>query len=95
MPYQSFTSKGAEVASGLGAVVLGAGLALMAPAKFQAYAVSILVTGAAVHALGMTLKYRLDHRSGPPPWWARGMFWLCWLCLGALAAWLVVHQFTT
>ena len=51
---------------------------------------SLLVAGLLVHGTGMTLKYRLENRSGPPPWWERALFWLCWACLAALGLWLVV-----
>ena len=51
-------AKGAELASGLGAIVLGAGLALVLPDWLRAYAMPLLVGGVVVHGLGMTLKYR-------------------------------------
>jgi hypothetical protein len=84
------SAKGAELASGLGAVVLGAGLALVLPAWLRAYAVPLLVTGIVVHGAGMTLKYRLEGRAGPPLWWERALFWICWLCLAALGLWLAI-----
>jgi hypothetical protein len=87
---QSAATKGAELASGLGAIVLGAGLALVLPEWLRAYALPLLVAGLLVHGTGMTLKYRLENRSGPPLWWERALFWLCWACLAALGLWLVV-----
>jgi hypothetical protein len=81
-------AKGAELASGLGAIVLGAGLALVLPQWLRQYGVALLIGGVVVHGVGMTLKYRLERRDGPPLWWERALFWLCWLCLSALGSWL-------
>lgn len=81
-------AKGAELASGLGAISLGAGLALVLPEWLRRYGVALLIGGAVVHAVGMTLKFRLEQRNGPPMWWERVLFWLCWLCLAALGVWL-------
>jgi len=81
-------AKGAELASGLGAIVLGAGLALVLPEWLRRYGVGLLIGGVLVHGVGMTLKYRLEQRDGPPLWWEQALFWLCWLCLGALGVWL-------
>lgn len=83
--------KGAELASGLGAIVLGAGIALLVPELLQAHALALLVAGLVVHGAGMTLKYRLDGRDGSPMWWERALFWLCWACLAILGAWLLVQ----
>jgi len=82
--------KAAELASGLGAIVLGAGLALVLPAWLRAYATPLLVGGVVVHGAGMTLKYRMEVREGPPLWWERALFWLCWVCLAVLGIWVAV-----
>jgi hypothetical protein len=81
-------TKAAELASGLGAIVLGAGLALVLPAWLRDYGVGLLVAGVVVHGAGMTLKYRLEARGGPPLWWERALFWLCWTCLAGLGLWI-------
>lgn len=83
-------AKGAELASGLGAIVLGAGLALVLPEWLRRYGVALLIGGALVHGIGMTLKYRLEQRDGPPLWWERALFWLCWAVLAALGLWIAV-----
>ena len=87
---QPTATKGAELASGLGAVVLGAGLALMLPQWLRAYALPLLVGGVLVHGVGMTLKYRLETREGAMLWWERALFWLCWACLAVLGIWIGV-----
>jgi hypothetical protein len=89
----SAVTKGAELASGLGAIVLGAGLALLLPERFRAYALPLLAAGVLVHGAGMTLKYRLESRDGPPVWWERALFWACWACLAALGIWMSAAAF--
>jgi len=85
---QSTAIKGADLTSGLGAIVLGAGLALVAPGSLRAYAVPLLVAGLVVHGAGMTLKYRLEGREQRLLWWERLLFWLCSVCLLALGLWI-------
>lgn len=84
-------AKGAELASGLGAIVLGAGLALLAPDILSAYAIPILVAGILVHGMGMTVKHRLESSARESLWWEKALFWACWLVLAMLAAWLLVR----
>lgn len=69
--------KAAELASGLGPLVRGAGLALILPEWLRANATPLLVGGVVVHGAGMTLKHRVESRRGPPPWWERALFWAC------------------
>lgn len=85
--------KGAELVSGLGAVVLGAGLALVLPETLRAYALPLLVAGIAVHGLGMSAKYHLEARDGPPLWWERLLFWLCWAMLVGMVGWISFDAF--
>ncbi len=82
--------KAAEVASGLGGIVLGAGLALIAPEALRAFATPLLVTGLLVHAGGMTLKHRLEQARRAPLWWEIALFWACWVMLAALGIWLAL-----
>lgn len=78
----------AALASGLGAVALGAGLALVLPDWLRAHALPLLVGGALVHGIGMTLVHRLESRNTPSLWWERVLFWLCWAGLAALGLWI-------
>lgn len=87
--------KSAELASALGAIVLGAGLALVLPGWLRSYALPLLAAGALVHGAGMTLKYRWELRSGPPPWWERALFWGCWAGLAGLGAWIAAAALAT
>lgn len=89
-PARSAT-KAAEVASGLGAIVLGAGLALIAPDVLREFAVPFLIGGVLVHGAGMTLKHRMEGRQRALTWWERGLFWICWVALGVLAFWLATR----
>lgn len=84
-------AKAAEVASGLGAIVLGAGLALLAPELLSGLAVPLLGAGALVRGVGMSLKHRLQQEERQPLWWEAGLFWLCWAFLALATAWVLAR----
>lgn len=77
--------KAAELASSLGAGVLGAGLALLAPDALGRYGLPILLAGILVHGTGMTLKHRLESAARAPLWWEKALFRACWIALAAVA----------
>ena len=87
-------AKAAELASGLGAILLGAGIALLAPSFLDRFALAFLVTGLFVHAAGMTLKYRIETREGATLWWESFLFWLCWVVLLSLGLWVASSVLT-
>lgn len=84
----SRTAKAAELASGLGAVVLGVGLALLAPDALSPLAAPILLTGIVVHGVGMALKHRLERQERALLWWEAA---LCWLGLAGIVGWLALR----
>jgi len=88
------TAKAAELASGLGAIGLGVGIGLLAPEAMRALALPTLVGGVLVHGVGMSLKHRLEAAQRPLFWWEKALFWLCWVCLGALLAWMIARLLT-
>jgi hypothetical protein len=77
--------KAAELASSLGAGVVGAGLALLAADLLGPFALPILLAGLLLHGTGMTLKHRLESAARAPLWWENALFWACWIALAALA----------
>lgn len=91
----SLTVKGAELAYGLGAIVLWTGLALLTPELLRQYALALLAVGLVVHGAGMTLKYRLESGERALLAWERAVFWLCWIMLGALAFWVIARALAT
>ncbi len=85
--------KRAELASGVGALVLGIGLGALFPQWFAPSAVAITVIGLTLHAFGMWDKHRLEKTSNAtPPTWVTGLYWLCWISLGTVLAWILFRH---
>ena len=83
--------KGAELLSGIGAVVLGAGLGVLFSNFLKPYALPVLFVGLAAHALGMFMKHQYEKASASARvWWAEALYWVCWLALLAVAAYILV-----
>jgi hypothetical protein len=80
-----------ELTSGVGALVLGAGLGALASPWIGSAATRLALTGLALHAFGMWDKHRMesaDHAHNPP--WVVASYWLCWLLLAVVLAMLLV-----
>lgn len=75
--------------SGVGALVLGAGLGLMFSDLLKPYAVPLLLAGLLAHAWGMFEKHRLESASAAArPRWAVAVYWACWAALLALVVYV-------
>jgi hypothetical protein len=90
MPSVSALIKIAELLSGVGAVVLGTGLGLLAPVPMQRHALPLLGAGVRLHGAGMTFKYRLEAGDREPQWWDRTLSWACWAALLAILGCVVL-----
>jgi hypothetical protein len=83
--------KRAELASGLGALVLGAGIGGLAAPWLGRAAVVVLLLGLAVHAWGMYDKHRLERGSEVQSVrFVAALYWSCWILLALLVAYLAV-----
>lgn len=86
--------KVAELSSGVGALVLGAGLGALFPSWFAPAAGLVTVSGLALHAFGMWDKHRLEAANETEnPLWVTALYWLCWLLLaGVLVTLFLRHR---
>ena len=86
--------KRAELASGLGALVLGIGIGGLAGAWLGRAAVLVLLAGLVVHAWGMYDKHRLERGSeADSVRFAAALYWICWIMLAVLLAYLAARRF--
>ena len=84
----------ANLASGVGAGLLGISAGLLFHDALLAYFPGILVFGLALHGLGMSDKHRIEKREDErPSWWMRTLYTVCWVGLAALAAYAVFEGF--
>jgi hypothetical protein len=75
----------AELTSGVGAVVLGMGIGVIASGVLHGLGLYLLLAGILAHGWGMYAKHRADGLSGDPaPWWHAALYWLCWAVLAGL-----------
>ena len=83
----SFTEQRArfELLGGIGAAVLGAGVALVFRALLAPLALPLLLVGLVVHGWAMWGKHRVDTSdSAPMPRWAVWGYWTCWVLIAGL-----------
>ncbi len=84
--------KAAELLSTTGALVLGVGIGLLVPALGTTIAWLTIALGILSHGWGMYERHRLDLQAGAVlPWWARLLYWLCWIGLAALAVYFAAQ----
>jgi hypothetical protein len=83
-----------DLLGGLGAAMLGAGVALLFAHWLRPYAIPALLIGIALHGWAMFQKGRLERDKGIslPPWPLLAE-WLCWILLALLAAYMAVDVF--
>lgn len=84
--------KRAELLSSFGAGILGAGIGLLLTNILAGYALPILLLGLISHSLGMAQKHQLEQGEHASIWWVESLYWLCWLILAALLAYIVIRQ---
>jgi hypothetical protein len=85
--------KRAELLSSFGAGILGAGIGLLLANLLTGYALPVLLLGLISHSLGMFQKHQLERGEHVRIWWVESLYWLCWLALATLLAYIVIRQF--
>jgi hypothetical protein len=84
--------KSAELLAAAGIFLLGAGVGAWYADTLGRYVVPLLALGGACHAIGMYAKHRLEASHGAElPTWYRLLYWLCWVLLAAVAAYLLLR----
>ena len=78
-----------ELLSGAGALVLGAGVALVFRQLLGPLALPLLVIGLVAHGWGMMGKHLLDTSGTKPmPRWSDWVYWACWALIAGLVLYL-------
>ena len=78
--------KQAELASALGAGVIGFGLGVYLANYFQPYALWTVVIGIALHGVAMYKKAEVKPTSLK---WAKWLYWLCWAIIIGLVIYIL------
>ena len=84
--------KRTDLASGVGAGVLGGGLGVLVARYLDVgpFVVPLIVVGAMLHAWGMFERHRLE-ATAPRVWWGKGPYWACWAILVAVGVLVLVR----
>jgi hypothetical protein len=84
----------ADLASGVGAGVLGIAIGGLFHDAFAGYLPGLFVLGLLMHARGMYDKHRRE-RDAPNSriWWSEALYAVCWLSLAALALYIGLRTF--
>jgi hypothetical protein len=92
MPAALPRAKRAELASGIGALVLGLGLGAVLARYIGRFDLALVAFGAFVHGWGMLDKRRLEREAGTAAiWWNDALYWVCWAGLAGLVGYLVLR----
>jgi hypothetical protein len=85
--------KRVDLASGVGAGILGGGLGALAAQYLDVgpYVAPLIVVGAMLHAWGMFERHRLD-AAAPRVWWGEALYWICWAILVAVGVLVLVRS---
>ena len=82
--------KRAELASAIGAGVLGVGLGALLAQWTAPYAVLLLVVGVLLHGWGMLEKHRME-AGADVTLWSAALYWACWAALAVLIVWILLR----
>lgn len=76
-----------ELASTVGAGILGLGLGALLSNYFQRYAFGIILIGLIMHGWGM---YMTHHQNKKAISWMNILYWFCWIIIIGLAIYVLV-----
>jgi len=78
--------KQAELASALGAGIIGFGLGIYLADYFEPYAILAIVIGVALHGVAMYKKAEMKPTTLR---WAKWLYWLCWAIIIGLIIYIL------
>ena len=83
----------AELASTIGALLIGFGAGGWLAPAFQGWAIHIGALGIVLHSIGMYDKHRVERAATERRIvWVESLYWLCWLALAVGALWLAFRS---